>query len=148
MAENRLNRDSELRTTKNHKPRWRQPDLLPKPNERPGWEHRWIRVASYGQPDPTNISQKLREGWVPCKAADYTEIDMTYVESERFKDNIVFGGLMLCKAPTEMVTERTEHYTDQNRVQIQGVDNHFLSQNDPRMPLFVDRQSTTSFGKG
>jgi hypothetical protein len=28
------------------------------------------------------------------------------------------------------------------------VDNSFMKDNDPRMPLFADKKSTTSFGKG
>jgi hypothetical protein len=55
---------------------------------------------------------------------------------------------MLCKAPVEMVQQRAEWYASQNRSQVDAVDNSFMKTNDPRMPLFNERKSTTSFGKG
>jgi hypothetical protein len=90
----------------------------------------------------------LREGWEPCKAKDHPEITMVTVEQERFRDNVVIGGLMLCKAPQEMVEERTEYFTQQTDSQMQSVDNNLMRENDPRMPLFNERKSRVTFGKG
>ena len=73
---------------------------------------------------------------------------MVTVENERFKDNVVIGGLMLCKAPTELVKERNDHYAQQSKAQIQSVDNNLMRENDPRMPLFNDRTSKVTFGSG
>ena len=67
---------------------------------------------------------------------------------KRFKDNIVIGGLMLCKAPIELVEERTEHFKEQTSNQIKSVDNNLMRENDPRMPLFNERKSKVTFGKG
>jgi hypothetical protein len=94
------------------------------------------------------VSSKLREGWEPVKASDHPEITIVAVEHERFKDNVVIGGLMLCKAPAELVEERTQYYADQTRAQIESVDNNLMRENDPRMPLFSDRQSKVTFGSG
>jgi hypothetical protein len=58
------------------------------------------------------------------------------------------GGLMLCKAPVELVAERTSYYSQQADSQIESVDNNLMRENDPRMPLFHDRKSSVSFGKG
>lgn len=58
------------------------------------------------------------------------------------------GGLMLCRAPTELVEERNAHYKEQTDSQIRSVDNNLMRENDPRMPLFHDRKSQVSFGKG
>ena len=55
---------------------------------------------------------------------------------------------MLCKAPAELVDERTQYYADQTRAQIESVDNNLMRENDPRMPLFSDRQSKVTFGSG
>ena len=55
---------------------------------------------------------------------------------------------MLCKAPIELVEERTEHYETQTRSQMASVDNNLMRENDPRMPLFNDRQSKVTFGQG
>jgi hypothetical protein len=36
----------------------------------------------------------------------------------------------------------------QTKANQDAVDNNFMRENDPRMPLFRERRSTTSFGKG
>jgi len=64
------------------------------------------------------------------------------------KDNVVIGGLMLCKAPQELVEERTDYYKQQTDNQIHSVDNNLMRENDPRMPIFNDRKSKVTFGKG
>ena len=148
MAENRINRETTTREKVERKKAWTRPEVLPSPNPEPGYSFRWIRVATQGQVDPTNVSSKLREGWEPVKAVDHPEITMVAVENEKFADNIVIGGLMLCKAPQEMVDERTAHYQQQTRNQIHSVDNNLMRENDPRMPLFNERKSKVTFGKG
>jgi hypothetical protein len=125
-----------------------RPETLPSPTPQDGYAYRWVRVSNQGQVDATNVSSKLREGWEPCKAKDHPEITMVTVEQERFRDNVVIGGLMLCKAPQEMVEERTEYFTQQTDSQMQSVDNNLMRENDPRMPLFNERKSRVTFGKG
>jgi len=95
-----------------------------------------------------NVSSKLREGWEPVKASDHPEITLVTIENDRFKDNVVIGGLMLCKAPKEMVEERNAYYQEQAENQMSSVDNNLMRENDPRMPLFNDRKSKVTFGKG
>jgi hypothetical protein len=68
--------------------------------------------------------------------------------TSRFKDNIEIGGLLLCKAPEEFVEQRSAHYQGQTHAQTEAVDNNLMRQSDPRMPLFKERKSSTSFGKG
>jgi hypothetical protein len=55
---------------------------------------------------------------------------------------------VLCKAPAELMKQRDEYYAKQAQAQIQSVDNNFMRLNDERMPLFSEKRSTTSFGKG
>ena len=148
MAENRLSRENTAREKTTRKRAWQRPEVLPSPNPEPGYEFRWVRVSSLGQVDATNVSSKLREGWEPVKASDHPEITLVSVEQERFKDNVVIGGLMLCKAPVEMVEERNEFYTEQTNRQIASVDNNFMRENDPRMPLFRERKTQVTFGSG
>lgn len=148
MAENRLKRDLESREKTERKKAWRRPELLPEPDPVDGYVYRWIRLSTLGRSDAPNISSKLREGWEPVRAEDHPEITIVNVEDERFKDNVVIGGLMLCRAPEEMVAERTEFYEQQNQAQINSVDNNFMRENDSRMPLFSDRKSSVTFGKG
>ena len=148
MAENRAPRELETRDRTARKRSWARPDVLPNPNPEPGYDFHWVRVSTRGQADPMNVSLKLREGWEPVKAVDHPEVHVVSIEDERFKDNIVIGGLMLCKAPKEMVEDRTSHYQAQNEAQIQSVDHNFMRQNDPRMPLFAERKSRVTFGRG
>ena len=148
MAENRINRELETREKTKRKPAWRRPEVLPSPNPEPGYSYRWIRTSTQSLVDATNVSSKLREGWEPVKASDHPEITLVTIENERFKDNVVIGGLMLCKAPTELVEERTAHFKQQTDNQIKSVDNNLMRENDPRMPLFNDRKTKVTFGKG
>jgi hypothetical protein len=148
MAENRINRELETRERKVRKKAWTRPEVLPSPNPEPGYDFHWVRVSTQGQVDATNVSSKLREGWEPVKATDHPEITIVAIEQERFKDNIVIGGLMLCKAPKEMVEERNAYYNDQAQAQMTSVDNSLMRENDPRMPLFNERKTKVTFGKG
>ena len=66
----------------------------------------------------------------------------------RFKGNIEVGGLLLCRIPEEFLKQRDEYYAQQNKAQMESVDNNFMKNSDPRMPLFAERKSTISFGKG
>lgn len=148
MAENRLNRELDTREKTGRRQAWRRPEVLPSPKPEDGYAYRWVRVSTLGNVDPTNVSSKLREGWEPVKATDHPEITLVSVENERFKDNIVQGGLMLCKAPVEMVEERNDYYNQQAKNQMDSVDNNLMRENDPRMPLFHDRRSKVTFGNG
>ena len=148
MAENRINRDQTTREKTTRTRAWQRPEVLPSPNPEPGYAFRWIRVATQGQTDATNVSSKFREGWEPVKAADHPEITVVTVENERFKDNVVVGGLILCKAPKALIEERTAYYEQQTKGQIESVDNNLMRENDPRMPLFHERKTKVTFGSG
>ena len=148
MAENRLDRELETREKGARKKSWQRPEVLPTPNPEPGYKFHWVRISTRGEADPMNVSSMLRQGWEPVKASDHPEIFVVGGESDRFKDNIIIGGLMLCKAPIEMVEERNEFYQQQAEAQIHSVDNNFMRENDPRMPLFNERKTKVTFGKG
>jgi len=148
MADNRLDRELETREKTARKTAWKRPEVLPSPTPEEGYVYRWIRISTRGNVDGMNVSSKLREGWTAVKASDHPEITLVTIENDRFKDNVVIGGLMLCKAPVEMVQERNAHYDQQAAGQMASVDNNLMRENDPRMPLFNDRKSKVTFGKG
>lgn len=148
MAENRLNRELESREKTARKRAWVRADTLPNPTPEEGYEYHWVRVSTRGEVDPMNVSLKLREGWEPVKASDHPEIFVAGVENDRFKDNILIGGLLLCKAPRELVNERNEFFQNESANQIRSVDNNLMRENDPRMPLFNERKTKVTFGKG
>jgi len=148
VQQNRKSREAESRETFKRPQVWRAPEVLPTPDPRPGWKHRWVRTAILGNSDPTNISSKLREGYEPCKAEDYPELMLHASTEGRFKGNIEVGGLLLCRIPEEFMSQRAEYYEGQNKAQMESVDNNFLRQNDPRMPLFSEKSTKVSFGSG
>jgi len=148
MAENRLARELDTRTKTERPKVWQPASTLPEPNKEPGYSYRWIRVATLGQADPRNISGTLREGWEPVRIEEQPQFKMMIDPNSRFKDNIEVAGLLLCKIPTDFVQQRNAYFAKQNRDQIESVDNNFMRENDPRMPLFTERKSTASFGKG
>jgi hypothetical protein len=148
MAENRLQREVENRDAAQRKASWAPPQTLPEPEPQEGWVFRWIRTSIMGQADPTNTSAKFREGWEPVKAAEQPKLMLQADPNGRFKDNIEIGGLLLCKAPAELMKQRDDYYAKQAQSQIQSVDNNFMRLNDERMPLFNERKTSVSFGKG
>jgi hypothetical protein len=151
MAEDktlRMPRENETREKTGRKKAWVRPEILPNPTPEDGYVYRWIRISTRGVSDATNISSKLREGWEPVKAEVHPEVFTDAVVDSRFKDNIVIGGLMLCKAPQEMVEERNKHYQEQTDAQMRAVDQNLMRESDPRMPIFNDRKSSVTFGKG
>ena len=151
----RTPRELETRDSETRKKPWKPATLLPEPNPRPGWAHKYIRISVMGQNDPTNTAAMFREGWEPVKAEEYPEL-MVHSDgnpNSRYKDGIEIGGLLLCRAPEEMVEQRREYYANMNRAQIEGVDRNFMRANDPRMPMeklgpSIERRSTTTFGRG
>jgi hypothetical protein len=44
--------------------------------------------------------------------------------------------------------QRKAYYRKQTKDNMEAVDNTFMRENDPRMPLFSEKKSKTSFGKG
>ena len=148
MADNRLARELENRESAQRKQQWAPPQTLPSPKEQPGYVFRWIRTSMMGTADPTNTSSKLREGWEPVKAEDHPEMMLQADPNSRFKGNIEIGGLLLCKAPEELMKQREDYYSRQAQAQIDSVDNSFMRTSDARMPLFNEKRSGVSFGKG
>ena len=148
MAEPKLTRELETRETQLRPKQWAPAELLPEPDKQPGFSYRWIRVSTLNNADPRNLSAKLREGWEPVNITEQPKFQLLIDPTSRFKDNIEIGGLLLCKTPSEFVEQRTTHFNDQTQAQTLAVDNSFMRENDPRMPLFNERKSSTSFGKG
>jgi len=141
-------RDADTRAQTERPKKWMPPQSLPDPNPEPGYTFRWIRLSTLGTDDPGNVSAKLREGWEPVKASEHPEIQLLGVGKSRFSDSIEVGGLLLCKTPSEFVDQRNAFYHGQAEGMMQSVDNNFMRENDPRMPLFKERKSEVSFGRG
>ena len=142
MAE-RTPRDLETRE-KQTRYVYKPSSALPDPTPEPGWAFRWIATHILGQSDPTNVSRKRRDGWEPVRAEDHPELMLSPTAS----GNVEIGGLMLCKMPEAKLAAMSEYYDNVSKQQSESVDNNFLRQNDPRMPLFAERKSAVTRGAG
>jgi hypothetical protein len=148
IKDNKLTRELTTRAVQERPKQWAQPDLLPEPDKEPGYNYRWIRISTMNNADPRNLSAKLREGWEPVALEEQPKFRLLADPNSRFKDNIEVGGLLLCKTPSEFVEQRNNHFAKVTQSQSDAVDNSFMRQSDARMPLFQERKSSSSFGKG
>jgi len=144
---NRAPRELETREKAERPKQWMPPKLLPDPKPEEGYAFRWIRIASQGKDDATNYSSKLAEGWEPVKASDHPEIRLFNSAAAKFPDSIEVGGLLLCKTPVEFTEQRDAHYRNISDSQMNSVDNTYMRESDPRMPLFKERSSKVTIGR-
>jgi hypothetical protein len=127
---------------------WQPASTLPEPDKEAGYTYRWVRVSTLGQNDARNTSSAFREGWEPVRIEEQPKFQNLTDPDSRFKDNIEVAGLLLCKIPTEFMEQRRAHFDRMTQSQNESVDSSFMRENDPRMPLFTERRSKTSFGSG
>ena len=141
-------RELSTRSTTERPKQWAPAELLPEPDKQPGYAYRWIRTSTLNESDPRNLSSKLREGWEPVGVDEQPKFKLLVDPNSRFSDNIEIGGLLLCKTPVEFIEQRNAHFQKQAQSQTEAVDNNLMRESDPRMPIFNDRKSSTSFGRG
>lgn len=143
----RTPRSKETRNEYQRPAKWMPPQLLPEPEPEEGWAFRWIRLSTLNNPDPVNITSKLREGWEPVKASTQPKLSLMNNPNGRFPDGIEIGGLLLCKTPVEFTRDRDAYYLNQAEAQMNSVDNNFMRESDPRMPMFKERSTKVSLGR-
>ncbi len=144
------NRENETRAAKTRNKSWTPPSLLPTPDPEPGYSFRWVRTGSRGTLDNKNISSRFREGWEPVNANDHPELKLVSdSHGKQFADGVEIGGLLLCKIDTAKVKARNEYFNARAEQQMQSVDNNYLRESDPRMPLLKpERRTRVTFGTG
>ena len=139
---NRDSRTEDTREKSERKATWQMPSALPAPTPQEGVEFRWIRTSALGQSDMTNVSSKFREGWEPVKLEDHPELKIMSDVDSKFKGNVEVGGLLLCKNSTENMDARRDYQQNQASSQMQAVDNSYMKESDPRMPVLRPEKST------
>jgi hypothetical protein len=144
MANTRTPRDLETREKNPTRYVYKPASTLPDPTPDPDYDFFWVAISIAGQEHATNLSQKRRDGWEPVKAVDHPELQVVGNKD----GNVEIGGLLLCKAPKEMIESRRRYYDQKAQNQMDSVDNSFMKNNDARMPLFSDRKTTVSKGGG
>lgn len=146
---NRTPRTVETREDGTRQRSWQRQSMLPTPEPRDGLKFRWVRTASLGQADMTNVSRRFREGYVPVKATDFPELKIMSDLDSRFPENVEVGGLLLCSIPADIAEDRTYGQAEDANAQMDAVDRNYLRESDPRMPVLrPERSSRTTFGKG
>lgn len=145
----RTPRESETRVKEERAPSWKPAYDLPVPAPQDGYVFHWKRVSMAGQADPANMARARREGWEPCKAEDHPEMASDFAAFGLKPEGLIeIGGLVLCKSTVENSIARKQYYEQQTHAQTQAVDQNFMRENDPRMPLFKEGKTRVSFGSG
>ena len=139
---NRDSRTIETRESSERKVTWKRANALPDPDPQEGVEFRWIRTSTLGQNDNTNVSSKFREGWEPVKLEDHPELKVLPDVDSKFKGNVEVGGLLLCRNSKENMDARREYHQQLTASQIAAVDNNYMRESDPRMPVLKPEKST------
>ena len=149
MSEERTPRTTTTRTVEQRPTdSWKPASILPDPQPQDGYVFRWVKTSLLGQSDNTHVSKMFREGWSPVRAEDHPELMLTSDIGSQFEGNIEVGGLLLCKAPEETMAARTQHFQNIAENQMSSVDNNYLRESDPRMPMLNPERSTrTTFGR-
>lgn len=138
----RTPREQQTRTNTERR-RWSPPSLLPNPRAEDGYGFRYIRKSMMGQLDEKNMLSAQEEGWVPVRREDYPELQA----NGKTTGLVEIGGLVLCKMPSDMIEQRNAFYRNKTESQANAIDANLMRENDPRMPLFSERKSTSSRGK-
>ena len=93
----------------------------------------WVPASILPDPAP-------QDGWLFrwVRTSTLGESDNTHVSRM----------LLLCKAPSAKMESRTKHFQQVSQNQMDSVDQNYLRENDPRMPLLnPERSSKTTFGR-
>jgi len=94
---------------------------------------------------------RLREGWEPVRAEDHPELMIMSDHNSEWakRGGIEVGGLLLCKMPVEKSQARQKFYEQKAEQQVNSIDNNYLRESDPRMPMLKpDRKTRVTFGSG
>ncbi len=145
----RNSRSAETRDSQTRRRPWQPPSMLDAPDAPPGYKFRWIREATRGHDDKSNMSKRIREGYEPVRAEDYPDFEAPTIEDGSRAGVIGVGGLILAKVPVETADERNSYFQQQTRDQLEGVDHNYMRESDPKMPIKdsdIQRSSKVEFG--
>ena len=149
VTTDRNSRSAETRASQTRRTPWKPPSMLDAPEAPAGYQFRWIREATRGQDDKSNMSKRIREGYEPVRAEDYPEFEAPTIDSGSNSGVIGVGGLILAKVPVETAEERTAYFANQAKSAMDGVDQNYMRESDGRMPIRdgdIQRTSKVAFG--
>ena len=149
VGTDRNSRSAETRDSQTRRTPWKPPSMLDTPEAPNGYKFRWIREATRGHDDKSNMSKRIREGYEPVRAEDYPDFEAPTVDSGTNEGVIGVGGLILAKVPIETAKERNDYFQSQAKSAMDGVDHNYMRESDARMPIKdsdIQRTSKVAFG--
>ena len=124
------------------------PNQLDSPTPKQGVVHRWVRISLMGADDDKNISLRRREGWEVVRAEEHPEFVGPVHSEGRFTGVIGVGDLVLMKWD-ERAQAAKKKYIEQKTERLQAaMDSNLFREEDPRMPIQVNRRSSVATGSG
>jgi len=148
---NKTSRATDERSTNERPKHWTPPSSLDAPQPKDGFVHRWLRYEIAGFQDTANMSKRLREGYELVKSEEVESGSHNYPvydKSHRYAGFIGVGGLVLARIPTEIAKSRAEYFARVTQDQMTAVDNDLMKEQNPGMPININRQSRVTFGGG
>ena len=150
MEKIRTSRESSTRAKEVRKVDWAPSSSLDAPPAPKGFAHRWIRLATSGFDDTSNVSRKLREGWEFVRAdtllSEIGENDYPVIHEGKHAGLIGIGGLVLARIPEEILKQRAEYFARITQDRTDAIDRDLMKEQHPDMPINIDRQSRVTFG--
>ena len=142
----KTSRASQTRSKTERPKVWTPPSSLDAPKPPQGFRHRWIRVESLGFDDTKNLQGKLRTGYELVRADEFPGSEYPVVTEGKYKGMIGVGGLVLARIPEEILKSRAEYFSKLTQDQMTAVDNDLMKEQQPEMPINIERQSRVTFG--
>jgi hypothetical protein len=146
----RTSRESDVRKKEMKKTTWAPPSSLDAPTAPNGFAHRWIRTSIQGFEDMGNVTKKLREGWEFVRAEELKDQAQNFpiINQGQYAGCVGIGGLVLARIPLEILKARSEYFRKITSDQMNAVDNDLMKEQNPDMPINIERQSRVTFGGG
>lgn len=146
-------RDQETREMTQATENWVAPGRLPEPIPRPGVRYKWVRVATQGVADKTNVHRALTQGWVVVSGNDVPELGhlINHAATATNRDGVVsstveFGGLILMQIGERAATQRDTYYRKMHEQQEASIETNLRQNEDARMPMQAKRKSKVTIG--
>ena len=76
------------------------------------------------------------------------ETEINNLDTNKLEKGNYSGTAEDLKNDITNIENQMKYYDTQNKAQMESVDNNFMRDNDPRMPLFSEKKTQVSFGSG
>ncbi len=141
----RKSRDADLRSQEEHAITWTPPSSLPDPPPDDDWCYRWCRASVLAVADNSNMSTRIREGWVPVKPEEQPDlVAQLSFKNESNGSMIEVGGLVLCKMPRKIAEARARYYEQLARRQMGSVDERLRDLDSGALKISINRKTRIS----